>query len=126
MQAAAMRRIDRLDPGAFALQPPRRQPRIGAALGAVAVQHVDLELAGEPRDFAGGPPIAETELARHGNAGEAKHAIVGEATERNRIALGARIANDADLGPELCLPQRQIVDVAEQTSDRRAQAMQNT
>ena len=37
-----------------------------------------------------------------------------------------RIANDADLGPELCLPERQIVDVAEQTSDRRAQAMQNT
>ena len=89
MQAAAMRCIDCLDPGAFALQPPRRQPCIGAALGAVAVQHVDLELAGEPRDFAGGPPIAETELARHGNAGEAQHAIVGEATERNRIALGA-------------------------------------
>ena len=39
--------------------------------------------------------------------------------------LGARIADDADLGPKLGLRQRQIVDVAEQTSDRRAQAMQN-
>ena len=55
-----------------------------------------------------------------------KHAIVGQAAERNRIALGARIADDADLGPELGLAQRQIVDVAEQTPDRRAQAMQNT
>jgi hypothetical protein len=99
---------------------------MSSPLGAVAVQHVGLQLASEPRDFAGGPPIAEAELPRHGNAGDAQHAIVGEATERNRIALGLRIANDADLGPELCLPQRQIVDVAEQTSDRRAQAMQNT
>ena len=59
----------------------------------------------------------------------AKHAIVG-ADDRAATAisspLGARIANDADLGPKLCLPQRQIVDVAEQTSDRRAQAMQDT
>ena len=98
----------------------RREPRIGAAFGAVAVQHVDLELAGELGDLAGGAPVAEPDLARHGNAGETEHAIVGQAPERNRIAARARIADDADLGPELGLRQRQIVDVAEQTSDRRA------
>ena len=59
-----MWRVDGLDPGAFALQPWRREPRIGAAFGAVAVQHVDLELAGELGNLAGGAPVAEPDLAR--------------------------------------------------------------
>ncbi len=54
MQAAAMRRVDRLHLQAFALQLAAGKPRIGAALGAVAVQHIDAELAGEPGHLAGG------------------------------------------------------------------------
>ena len=65
-----MWRVDGLDPGASALQPSRCEPRIGAAFGAVAVQHVDLGLAGEPCDLARRSPIAKPNLARHGNAGE--------------------------------------------------------
>ena len=121
-----MRRIDGLHLHAFALQPAAGQPRIGSAFGAMTVQDVDAKLGGEPGDLAGSPPVAETDMAGHGHARQPEHAIVGQTAERHRIALGAGIADDADLGPELGLAQRQIVDVAEQTPDRRAQAMQNT
>ena len=40
-------------------------------------------------------------------------------------AAGLRIANDADLKPKLGLTLHQIVDVPEETSDRRPQAMEN-
>ena len=44
----------------------------------------------------------------------------------DRIAHGARIAHDANFCAELGLAQGQVMDVAEQTSGGRAQAMQNT
>src|SRR3990170_6102960 len=121
-----MRRIDGLHLRAFALQLAAGKPRIGPAFGAVTVKDIGPKLGGKPRDLAGGAPVAETEMARHGNARQPEHAIIGQAAERHRVALGAGIADDTDLGPELGLAQHQIVDVAEQTPDRRAQAMQNT
>jgi hypothetical protein len=60
----------------------------------------------------------------HRNAGQPKHAIVGKAPERDRIALGLGIAHDADLGPELGLAQSEVVDMPEQAPRGRAQAMQ--
>ncbi len=120
-----MRRVDGLHLHALALQLAAGKPRIGPALGAVTVQDVDAELGGKPRDLADSAPVAEAEMAGHGNARQPERAIIGQAAERHRVALGAGIADDADLGPKLGLAQRQIVDVAEQTPDRRAQAMQN-
>ena len=41
------------------------------------------------------------------------------------LAAGLGVANDADLKPKLGLALHQIVDVPEETSDRRPQAMEN-
>jgi hypothetical protein len=60
----------------------------------------------------------------HRNAGQPKHAIVGKAPERDRIALGLGIAHDADLGPKLGLAQSEVVDMPEEAPGGRAQAMQ--
>ena len=103
------------------------EPRIGAALGAVAVQHVDAELGGELGDLCHGAPVAEAELAGHGNARQAEGAIVAQTAELHGdfIAAGARIAHHADFRPKLGLAKGEIVHVAEQAADRRAQAMQD-
>jgi len=113
MQASAMRRVDGLHLHAFALQPAGGQPRIGPAFGAVTVEDIGSKLSSEPRDLAGGTPVAETDMAGHGNARQPEHAIIGQAAERHRVTLGAGIADNAHLGPELGLAQRQIVDMAE-------------
>src|SRR5262245_52715100 len=125
MQAAAMRRVDRLGLEAPALQPAPGEAGIGASLGAVAVQHVDPELAGELGHLSGHAPVAEADLPGHGDAGQTERAIVGEPSHGHWIAFGSRVANDADLGAETSLGEREVVDVAEQAAYRRAQAMQN-
>ena len=83
-------------------------------------------LGGEASDLSCDAPVAETDIARHGNTGQPEHAIVGEAAECDRIAFGQGIADDADLGPKLSLAQREIVDVPEQAPCGRAQTMQNS
>ena len=127
MQAAAVGRVDDLHLHALALQLATGKPRIGAALGAVAVQHVDAELGGELGDFCNRAPVVKAERAGHGNSGQAKSAIVAQTTELHGdfIAAGARIAHHADFRPKLCLSQGKIVHMAEQAADRRAQAMQD-
>ena len=46
-----MRRVERADV-ALALEPARREPRIGPALGAMTVQDVDLEARGKALHLA--------------------------------------------------------------------------
>lgn len=121
-----MRRVDGFRLLALALQLAAGKPRISSALGAVTVQDVNLELGGVAGDPSGDAPVAETDIVGHGHTGQPKHAIVGQAPECNRIALGAGIADEADFGPKLSLAQHEIVDVPEQAPCRRAQTMQNT
>ena len=52
VQASAMRRVERADALSLAFQPARRKPRIGPALGAVAMQDVDFEARGEALHLA--------------------------------------------------------------------------
>ena len=87
----------------------------------MAVKHVNVKLAGQLGDFSIGPPIVQAQLAGHGNSGEAECAVVFKAAQRHRdfAAAGARIANHTDLGAKLCLAERQIVHVAEDSSDGR-------
>ncbi len=103
MQAAAMRRVEGVLL-CLCASAAGGKPRIGAALGAVAVQHVDAEIAS--RSCATLPvvlPIAEADLARHRDARDAKRAIIGEAAQRAPDRPRRCIANDADLGPKLGL-----------------------
>jgi hypothetical protein len=120
-----MRRIDRLHLQALALQLARGEPRIGAALGAVTMQHISPKLCRNTPNLGGCAPIAEADLPAHGNSGEAERTIVRQAAERHGIAFGAGIADHSDLGAKLGLAKREVVDVAEQASDGCAQAMQN-
>src|SRR5262245_66683131 len=124
VQAPAMRRVDRLHLLALTLQLTPGKPRIGPTFGAVTVEDVDPELGAEAGDAPGYAPVANADIVGHRNAGQPKHAIVGKAPERNRIAFGAGIADDADLGPKLGLAQREVVDVPEEAPRGRAQAMQ--
>ena len=52
VQASAMRRVEPADALSLAFQPARREPCIGPALGAVAMQDVDLEARGEALHLA--------------------------------------------------------------------------
>jgi hypothetical protein len=65
-------------------------------------------------------------MAPHREARQSEHAIIGEAPKRDGITLNAGIADDSNFRSHLGLSQRKIVDVAEEASNRRAQAMQNT
>ena len=118
MQAAPMRGVDGLHLHALALQFLACQPRIGAAFGAMSVQHIHTEFGGKLRDLSGSAPIAEAET-RHRHARQSERAIVGEPPERHGIALHARIADDPDLCAHLRLAERQVVDVPEQAADGR-------
>jgi hypothetical protein len=127
MQAAAMGRVHRLHVLSLALQLARREPRIGAPLGAVAVQDIEVEFGGKPRDLAEGAPVSEADIALHGNPRDAERAIVDEAAHlgADLIAAALRVADDAYFAAELRLAHGQIVHMAEQAADRRAQTMQD-
>ncbi len=127
MQAAAMRRVEGADTLALALQPPRRKPRIGATLGAVAVHDIDVEAPGEPLHLAVARDVGWPDLPGHRHARHPERAEIRKPRERTGgvLAAGLGVANDADLNPQLGLAFHQIMDVPEETSDRRPQAMEN-
>jgi hypothetical protein len=66
VQTSAVRRVD-ADRVACA-----RKPRIGAALGAVAVQHVGLDFAGARGGMALRQDVTLPDMPAHRHAGEAK------------------------------------------------------
>lgn len=127
MQAAAVGSIEAADPPPLALEPLRREPGIGAPLGAVTVQHIDAETGRELSHPAVAPPVARTELTRHRAAPDAERTAVRQSIEGPLGILGpcSGGADDAHLKSEIGLGLGQIVDVTEQTSDRRSQAMEN-
>jgi hypothetical protein len=85
---------------------------------------VDVELGGEAGDAPRRAPVANADIVGHGNAGQSEHAIIGKASECDRIALGLGVAHNADLGPKLGLAQSEVVDMPEKAPSGRAQAMQ--
>ena len=100
-------------------------PGVGAALGAVAVEHVHVEGA-QVTDQAGRQlEVVARDLPLHGEAthpeGEAR-GDVGDVGVLERAA-GRAVADDADLVPRRRLGEREIRDVAEYPADRRADAM---
>src|SRR5512147_2797749 len=111
-----MRGVEGADASALALKRASRKPRIGAALGAVAMQDIDVEAGGEALHPAVGHEVARTDLPGHGTARHAERAEIREALERPRRILPAclGVADDADLKPDLGLALHQIVDVAEE------------
>src|SRR3974390_742146 len=52
VQASAMGRVECTHASAFALKPPCCQPRIGPALGAMAMQDIDVETRGQVSHLA--------------------------------------------------------------------------
>ena len=127
VQAAAVRRVAAHDRLAGALHGAGNEARVGAALGAVAVDDVEVELERPLRDGAQGGDVAQAELAAHGHPQKTKsqvrrqpfEAILGESVG------GGRIAHDADPVAAPGLLQAQVADMAEEPAHRRAQAMQD-
>ena len=121
MQAAAMRRVDP-DRAAAA------EPRIGATLGAVAVQDVGTGLARAlSRHVALCRHIAQADMAAHRHAGQPERQLSGQRRER-RIrprAAGRGIRHDADLMAARRLRARQIDHVTKQAADGRPQDVQD-
>jgi hypothetical protein len=93
----------------------------------VTVQHIDAEIGAELSHPAIAAPVARTELTRHRTARDAERAAVRQPIEGALGILGPRSgrADDADLKAEIRLGLGQIVDVTEQTSNRRSEAMEN-
>ncbi len=121
-----MRRVDHF--GAFALSElPAGEPRISPTFGAMAVQHVDIELGGNLPDLPIGVPVVQPGFAYHGESCHPKRTAVLEPAQSHvdLAATCAGIADDANLGTEFGLADGQIVHMAKQAADRRAQAMQD-
>ena len=76
---------------------------MGATLGAVTVNYVNPKLGGETSNLGGGSQVAEAEPPAHGNARQAQRTVVGEPSERGRVALNPGIADHPNLSPELGL-----------------------
>jgi hypothetical protein len=76
-----MGRVDGLDAAALPLQAACRKPRIGAALGAVAVQNLSIECCRKAQYAAISPPIAEPQLPRHRNARHPERAGIRQALQ---------------------------------------------
>ena len=121
-QAAAMRRI-----GAHRAPVAERQPRIGAAFGAVPVHHVGFGLRDPAHDMAKrgtspGPGWRRMAMRVRPSASEgstARNAVIGA------LAAGAECGNQADAVAARDLRLGQIEHMAEQAADRRAQDVQN-
>jgi hypothetical protein len=91
------------------------------------VQHIDLEARGKALYLAVALEVRRPDLAGHRHARHAERAEIRKPLERagGRLATGLGVADDADLKPKLGLTLHQIMDVPEETSDRRPQAMEN-
>jgi hypothetical protein len=92
------------------------------------MQDIDVEAGGNAPHPAVSLEVAGADLPGHGAARHAERAEIRQARKRARRILpaGLGVADDADLKPELGLALHQIVDVAEEASDRGPQAMENT
>ena len=123
-----MWRVDHLHSLSLALQLAAGEACKGTALGAMAVQHVDAELRGEFCDPGRRAPIAESQLARHGHACEPEGTVILKTAELygNLVAARTGIADDAHLGSESRLAEREVVHVAEEAAHRQAHAMEDS
>ena len=83
MQAAAVRRVAAHDRLAGALHGAGGEARVGAALGAVAVDDVEVELERPLRDGAQGGDVAQAELAAHGHPQKTKRQVRRQPFERD-------------------------------------------
>jgi hypothetical protein len=103
------------------------QPHIGAAFGAVAVQHVDGHTGGPPRHMRNRRHIPQADLPAHGHAADAERKRGRQIRQLSlcRGAAGRSIGDDADPVPARRLAARQIEHMPEQSADRSAQHMQN-
>ena len=68
VQRPAVRCVESLDVLALAAKSAPREPGIGAALGAVAMQHVEVEPAGVRGHLVRSLIVADAGLAAHGQA----------------------------------------------------------
>ena len=103
------------------------KPRVGAALGAMAVDHVGADLGGAPCDMRGRPHVAEPDLPAHRDTREAEREV-GRQFREHRFgarAAGRRIGDQPDAVSARGLSAREIDHVAEQAADRGAQHVQN-
>lgn len=120
VQAAAVRGVD-LERGTAG------KAHIGAALGAVAVQHIRIGAGGTRVHMRDRRAVAVADVPAHRHPRHAQRQGLLECCELpvGRVAAGAGIRDDTDRMAALCLLGRQISDVPEQSSDRRAENVQD-
>lgn len=127
MQAAAVGGIERSDGQPAPAQCPGGQARVGAPLGAVAVNDIGTRCMSHVADLADGCHVTAPDLAGHGNPAKTQRQIGrqrSQAIVRQRIAAG-RIADEANSVTAVGLLADQIPHMTEETADRRTQAMKD-
>ena len=120
-----MRAIDARHLAATHAQHRADGPGEDAALGAMTVQDIGLEIANVPVEAACGFQVARGDLAPHRETRDAEGELRGEAGNGRILerAAGRSVANDANLMAGPGLGDRQIRDVAENAADRSADDM---
>ena len=91
MQAAAVRGVERRDVAAVEAQIARGEPRVGAALGAMAMQHVGAQFARGIAHRAACRQIARTREAPHGNARDAELQVAAALASRPSVRGSATV-----------------------------------
>ena len=116
MQRAAVRRVDPNGRGR------RHQPRKGAALGAVPVQHIGIERGEVARHANEAHQVGGAQFAPHGHPRNAKLHVRRDCRKRSlrARAAGRAVADDADVMPKCGLAACDVDDVTEHAADRGA------
>jgi hypothetical protein len=126
MEAAAMWSVETPRCSATAANAHGRNPRIGPALGAVPVQHIDTELPGQRRHATRCDEIADPDFPSHADTVNAEAEPTGQIIEP---CLGQHVAafcaNNGNLATEQGLLDREVADVAKQATDGRPEAVKN-
>ena len=104
-----------------------RQPGIGAALGAMAVQHGRLDLRGVPGQAPQDGEVGRVGVAVHRQAHDAERQAGTEIGERTfgPVAAGAGIADDPDRVAGGGLKAHEVRDMAEEAADGRAEDVED-
>ena len=127
IQAAAVRRVERFDALAFAVEFARGEAGIGASLGAMAMQHVEVQSSRASGNRAVGGEIAETRPAAHGCAQDTEFEcrLVCRKLVVRQPVFSVAVGEDANVMTAACLFGGEVEDVTEEAADRSAKAVQD-
>src|SRR5690606_39160434 len=100
---------------------------VEAALGAVAMQHLDIQFGGKPANPERRTEIAQAHGTRHRGRVDAQRGIGPQSFETlgGQSVRGQAVGDDADLVPARRQFLREVADMAEQPAYRRPEDLQD-